>query len=308
MQRLRRSALATPGSNERMIAKAAASDADEVFLDLEDAVAPAERAAARVLVVDGLTSLDWGHKTRAVRVNSLASPEGVQDLETVIEGAGAHVDAVIIPKVRSADEVHLADRMLDDMETRLGLKNRIGIEVLIETVEALVRVHEIAGSSSRIETLIVGVGDLGASQGARTVGLEPSAFMDSGMWLYARSRILVAARNAGVEAIDGPFTRIPDLDAYERLVREVRIMGFSGKWAIHPSQIPVANRGFGLQPEEQQWLSRIEEEYLPAVESGVGAIALDGELVDAAHLLMAERLRRLDAMSARSDERTGRSQ
>ena len=291
-----------------MISKAAMSDADEVFLDLEDAVAPAERAAARGLVVKGLTSLDWGNKTLAVRVNSLAGPEGVEDLEAVIEGAGAHLDVVILPKVRSADEIQLADGMLNDLETRLGLTRRIGIEVLIETVESLVRVHEIAGSSSRIETLIVGVGDLGASQGARTVGLEPSEFMDTGMWLYARSQILVAARNAGIEAIDGPFTRIPDLDAYERLVREVRIMGFSGKWAIHPSQIPVANRGFGLQPEEQQWLSRIDEEYLPAVESGIGAIALDGELVDAAHLLMAERLRSLDAMAARTDIRSEPSQ
>ncbi len=293
MRRLRRSALATPGSNPHMITKAAGSDADEVFLDLEDAVAPSERPAARDHIVDGLTRLDWGRKVRSVRINGLDSDEGIEDLFAVVEGAGAVLDTIIVPKVRNASEVHTVDRLLGYLERRHRINRPIGLEILIETVEGLARVQQIATASERIETLIIGVGDLAASQGARVVGVEPDDFIDSTLWLFARSQVLVAARSAGVEAIDGPFTRIADLAGYERLVRQACVMGFSGKWAIHPSQLPVANSGFGLHPAERRWLSRLEEAYGPALDTGTGAIAMDGELIDAAHLLMADRLRRL---------------
>jgi citrate lyase subunit beta / citryl-CoA lyase len=298
MRRLRRSELATPGSNPAMIAKAASSEADEVFLDLEDAVAPAERPRAREHVVDGLTRHDWGRKVRAVRINAVDGDDGLDDLFAVVEGAGGVLDTVIVPKVGGAREVHLVDRLLGYLERRHGVGHRIGIEVLIETVEGLARVREIAAASERLETLIVGVGDLAASQGARVVGVEPDAFADSALWLSARSQVVAAAREAGIEAIDGPFVRIADTEGYERLVREARTMGFSGKWAIHPLQLPLANAGFGLQPAEARWLERIDEVYAPAVAAGTGAIAMDGELVDAAHLLMAARLRRLAELTA----------
>lgn len=301
MRRLRRSTLATPGSNPYMIAKAAASEADEVFLDLEDAVAPGERPAARHHIVDGLTRLEWGRKVRSVRINALDTDDGIDDLSAVVQGAGAVVDTIIVPKVGSASEVHTVERLLSHLERRHGIDRPIALEILIETAEGLARVQDIASASERIETLIIGVGDLAASQGARVVGVEPDDFIDSTLWLFARSRVLMAARSAGIEAIDGPFTRIWDLDAYERVVHQARVMGFSGKWAIHPSQLPVANKGFALQPAERRWLSRLDAAYAPALDAGTGAIAMDGELVDAAHLLMADRLRRIGHLTGDVD-------
>lgn len=274
-----------------MIAKAAGSEADEVFLDLEDAVAAAERPAARAYIIEGLTQLDWGRKIRSVRINGLEDDDGIDDLFAVVEGAGTVLDTIIVPKVSNASQVHTVDRLLGYLERRHRVDRPIGLEILIETVQGLSQVQEIASASSRIETLILGVGDLAASQGARVVGVDADDFIDSTLWLFARSRVLMAARNAGVEAIDGPFTRIADLAGYERVVRQARVMGFSGKWAIHPSQLPAANKGFELQPAERRWMTRFDEEYGPAAETGTGAIAMDGELIDAAHQLMANQLR-----------------
>lgn len=302
MRRLRRSELATPGSNPRMIAKAAASAADEVFLDLEDAVVASERPAARHHIVNGLTQLDWGRKVRSVRINEIGSDDGIDDLLAVVEGAGGVVDTIIVPKAASAHDVVVVDRLLGYLERRHGVSVPIGLEILIETVEGLTHVHEIAAASDRIETLILGVGDLAASQGSRIMGVEPDSFTDSSLWLHARSQVVVAARYRGIEAIDGPFTRIHDLASYAQLVQEARVLGFSGKWAIHPAQVAPANEGFGLQPGERQWLARLDESFIPAQADGTGAIAMDGELVDAAHLLMADRLRRVDDLVGDEDE------
>lgn len=294
MSRLRRSELSTPASSPKMIAKAAVSEADMVFLDLEDAVSPQVRPAARQNAIEGLTTLDWGSKTRAIRMNAIDTDDGFEDLLTIIPKAGNHLDVIVVPKANSAADIVAVDRLLTYLEHKYAVETPIGIEILIETVHALNNVKEIAVASPRVESLIVGVGDLAASQGARVVGEPQDAFVFSTMWLYARSKVSAAAHAAGVDAIDGPFVSITDIDAYRQMVREARIMGFSGKWAIHPNQIAPANEGFGLQDGERKWMADVLEHFGSARDAGTGAVALDGELIDAAHLLMVDRLNEMD--------------
>lgn len=294
MSRLRRSELSTPASSPKMIAKAAVSDADMVFLDLEDAVSPQVRPQARLNAIEGLTTLNWGSKTRAIRMNAIDTDDGFEDLLTIIPKAGNYLDVIVVPKANTAADIVAVDRLLTYLEHKHGVTTPIGIEILIETVHALNNVKDIAVASPRIESLIVGVGDLAASQGARVVGEPQDAFIFSTMWLYARSQVSAAAHAAGVDAIDGPFVSITDIDAYRQMVREARIMGFSGKWAIHPNQIAPANEGFGLQDSERKWMGDVLKHFGSARDAGTGAVALDGELIDAAHLLMVDRLNEMD--------------
>ncbi len=204
--RLRRSELSTPGTSEKMITKAAQSAADLVFLDLEDAVAPAQKEAARGPIVEGLNGLDWGTKTRAVRVNATSTPWCADDIATVVRGAGRNLDVIIIPKVKAPRDVWFVETMLDQLEMQLGLeRGRIGLEVLIEETEALARVEEIAACSPRLEALILGVGDLSASQGIRTGHIgDPTQRYPGDMWHYARNRLTVAARPTASTPSTGP--------------------------------------------------------------------------------------------------------
>lgn len=281
--RLRRSELSTPGSSERMMEKAAASDADFVLLDLEDAVAPNEKVNARAKVAHSLKTLDWCKKTRAVRINDLESEYAYQDVISVVEEAGEYLDILIVPKVKTARDVWWVDVLLTQIEKRLQLSRRIKLEVLIEEVEAMLNVVEIARASSRLEAIIFGPGDYSASQGIDSRGIEGRIEGYPGdIWYYARNTIAIAARAAGIDAIDGAFADFKDPDGYERECRHAKMFGFVGKWVIHPSQIAIANRVFAPTEEEVAYARHLDTEYTKALANGQGAIAVDGKMIDMA--------------------------
>jgi citrate lyase subunit beta/citryl-CoA lyase len=281
--RLRRSELATPGTQEKMIVKAAESAADLVFLDLEDAVAPEQKEKARALVINALKEVDWGAKTRAVRINSIDTVWAHDDIIDVVSKAGAYLDIIIIPKVKAPRDVWFVETLLAQLEAKLRLGRRVGLEVLIEETEALARVEEIAGASPRIEALILGVGDLSASQGIRTGHVSDPAMRYPGdMWHYARNRMIVAARANGLDAIDGPYPNYRDGDGYRREASWGSTLGCAGKWCIHPSQIEVANDVFAPNEKEIALAKRMCEAYEAAQSGGAGAAGEAGVLVDAA--------------------------
>jgi citrate lyase subunit beta/citryl-CoA lyase len=281
--RLRRSELATPGSQQKMIAKAGESDADLVFLDLEDAVTPSEKVRARGQVIAALNELDWGQKVRAVRINSMDTVWAHDDIIDVVTHAGEHLDIIIIPKVKAPRDVWFVETLLAQLEAKLRLGRKIGLEVLIEETEALARVEEIAAASPRLEALILGVGDLSASQGIRTGHISDPAMRYPGdMWHYARNRMIVAARANGLDAIDGPYPNYRDADGYRREASWGSTLGCAGKWCIHPSQIEVANDVFAPTEKEIALARRMCDAYEAAQSGGAGAAGEAGVLVDAA--------------------------
>jgi citrate lyase subunit beta/citryl-CoA lyase len=283
--RPRRSELATPASNEKMCEKAAASGADLVFLDLEDACAPIVKEQARTTVVEALTKLDWGRTARAVRINGLETPWCHGDIIDVVTGAGDALDVIIVPKARTAGDVWWVDVLLTQLETKLGMRKRIGLEVLIEESEGLANAVEIARSSPRLEAIIFGAGDLSASQHARVDGnFDPVSEYPGDFWHFARVQVVTAARVAGIDAIDSPYPAYQDPDGYRRAAVHASLLGFDGKWAIHPSQIDIANEVFAPTPEEVKKARESVEAYRSAEAEGVGAIGRDGKLVDAAHM------------------------
>jgi citrate lyase subunit beta / citryl-CoA lyase len=291
---LRRCELSTPGWSERMISRAATCGADLVFLDLEDSVAPAAKAAARATVVEGLRELDWGHTARGVRINGPGSEWAEADLESIIAGAGNLVETIIVPKVRSADDVRWVDERLEQLERGAGLQRTIRLEILIEDVAALLAVDEIARSSERLTALIFGSGDMAAAQGVRTSLL---ASYDGDPWAYHRARIIVAARAAGLMAIDGPsWSAIDDIAAYRAECRLAATLGYAGKWAIHPSQIAPAHEEFSPTAEELAHARRVIAACKEAAGEGRGAIALDGVMVDAVDLRLAETVTAMQQM------------
>ena len=239
--RARRSELATPASNERMCEKAASSGADLVFLDLEDACAPVVKESARGIAVAALTNLDWGRTARAVRVNGIDTPWCHGDIIEVVTGARDAVDVLIVPKARTARDVWWVDVLLTQLETKLGLSRPIALEVLIEEAEGLANAVEIARASTRIEAVIFGAGDLSASLHARVDGnFDPVSDYPGDFWHFARVQVLAAARAAGVDAIDAPYPAYRDPDGYRRAAVHASLLGFDGKWAIHPDQVPIA--------------------------------------------------------------------
>ncbi len=286
--RARRSELATPASSARMCEKAARSGADLVFLDLEDACAPAVKASARATVVAALTGLDWGTTVRAVRINGLETPWCHDDIIEVVTGAGGSLDVLIVPKVRSARDVWWVDVLLTQLEAKLRLPRPIGLEVLIEEAEGLANALEVARASARLEALIFGAGDLSASLHARVDGnFDPTVEYPGDFWHYARVQVLTAARAANIDAVDAPYPAYQDPDGYRRAARQASALGFDGKWAIHPDQVPIANEVFSPTPEEVREATESLAAYRRAESDGVGAIGRDGRLVDAAHMRLA---------------------
>ena len=281
--RQRRSELSTPASSERMIEKAAAGNADLVFLDLEDSVAPNEKVAARAKAIQALKTLDWGRKTRAVRVNDLESEYAYQDIISVVEEAGEYLDILIVPKVKSARDVWWVDVLLAQIEKRLKRPRRIGLEVLIEEVEAMLNVEEIARASSRLEAIIFGHIDYSASQGidARLAGNDLDTYPGD-LWHYTRNRVVIAARAAGIDALDGPYLDFKNPDGYRRECIRAKALGMTGKWAIHPGQIDIANEVFSPTAEEVARARKIDDLYREAQASGQGSVAYEGRLIDVA--------------------------
>lgn len=289
--RPRRSELATPASNDWMFAKAAASGADLVFLDLEDAVAPAEKKASRDKVVGALCDLDWGGTTRAIRMNGLDTPWAHGDVIDVVRGAREALDVIIVPKVRQARDVWWVDTLLTQLETDLGLRKRIALEVLIEETEGLLNAGQIAGSSDRLEAIIFGAGDFSASLGARVdANFDPVTPYTGDIWHYARAKVAVAARAAGIEAVDAPFPDFNAPERYREACERASAMGYVGKWAIHPSQVGIANDVFSPTADEVAHARKVVDAYREAERTGRGATSIDGMLVDAAHLRLADNI------------------
>lgn len=283
--RPRRSELATPASNLKMLAKAAQSGADLVFMDLEDACAPSAKEQGRRNVVTMLNETSWGQTIRAVRVNGLDTVWCHDDVVDIVTAAGHNLDIIIIPKARRGRDVWWFDVLLDQLEAKLGLRRRIGLEVLIEEAEGLENAVEIATASSRLEAVILGAGDLSASLRARVnTTFAPVLDYPGDFWHYARMRVVAAARTAGIAAVDYPFPDYQDPDAYARSCDLAGVLGFDGKWCIHPSQVPIANARFTPTEEEVEWALRASRAYREAERRGTAAIAVDGMLVDAAHM------------------------
>lgn len=289
--RLRRSELATPASSEKMCAKAPGSGADLVFLDLEDACAPSAKEGARSIAVDALTQQDWGRTVRAVRINGIDTQWCHGDITELVTGAGRHIDVLIVPKARRARDVWWVDVLLTQLEEKLGLERRIGLEVLIEEAEGLANAAEIAASSDRLEAIIFGAGDLSASLRARVDGnFDPVGDYPGDFWHFARATVLTAARAAGIDAIDAPYPAYEDPEGYRRSATRASLLGFDGKWAIHPGQVGIANEVFSPSAEEIAAARDSIEVYRGAEAEGVGAIGRDGRLVDAAHMRHAENI------------------
>jgi citrate lyase subunit beta/citryl-CoA lyase len=286
---LRRSELATPATNDRMFAKAAASDADLVFLDLEDAVAPAFREEARGKAVAALNDLDWGSTTRAVRINGIDTRWAYGDIIEIVTGARENIDTLIVPKVTAARDVWWVDVLLSQLESTLGLTKQVRLEVLIEDVAGVAHAESIATSSSRLDALIFGAGDLSVSQGARVdTNFKPRDEYPGDFWHYARMQVLTAARIGGLLAIDAPYPDYLDTTGYAREAQSAASLGFDGKWAIHPGQIGIANEVFTPTADEITRAQRNLKAYREAEARGLGATGVDGQLVDAAHVKLAE--------------------
>ncbi len=288
--RLQRSELAVPGSNPAMFEKALTSPADYVFLDLEDAVAPADKEQARINVIQALKQYDWrgAGKTICVRVNGIDTHYYYRDMVDVVEQAGDRLDVILVPKVGVPGDVYLTDALLTQIEMAKGYRHRIGIDVLIETALGMANVEAIAQSSKRLEAMHFGVADYAASMRARTVsigGLNPDYPGDQ--WHASLTRMIVACRAYGLRPIDGPFGDFKDPEAFLAAARRGAALGIEGKWAIHPSQIELANQVFSPPEAEVQRATRILEELEKAAKEGRGAAQLDGKMIDAASARMA---------------------
>ncbi len=302
--RLHRSELAVPGSQPNLFEKAAASDADVVFLDLEDAVAPDDKVEARKNIITALNDIDWGDKTMTVRINGLDTHYMYRDVVDVMEQAGSHIDLIMIPKVGTAADVYAVDMLVTQIEDAMGFRKRIGFSHIIETALGMANVDAIAGASKRNEALHFGVADYAASTKARTTnigGVNPDyavltdadedgnrAIHWGDMWHYAIARMVVSARAHGLRPIDGPFGDFKDADGYRAAARRAAALGCEGKWAIHPSQIGLANQEFTPSEAEVTRAHRIIEAMADAAKEGKGAVSLDGRLIDIASIRQAE--------------------
>ncbi len=303
--RLHRSELAVPGSTPQMFEKAAKSAADIVFLDVEDAVAPDDKAQARKNIIEGLNDIDWGHKTMMVRINGLDTHYMYRDVVDIVE-ACPRLDMILIPKVGTAADVYAVDMMVTQIETAMKRTKKIGFEVLIETALGMANVEAIAQSSKRLEAMSFGVADYAASTRARTTVIG-GVNKDSGVltdrdadgnrqyfwtdpWHAAQTRMMVACRAYGLRPIDGPFGDFADPDGYLAAANRAAVLGYEGKWAIHPSQIELANQVYTPSDAEVTKARRIMEAMAEAAKAGKGAVSLDGRLIDIASIRMAEAL------------------
>lgn len=305
--RLHRSELAVPGSNRRMLEKAPAVGADVVFIDLEDAVSPDQKVDARGNAIEAINDQDWRGAAVGVRINGLDTPWCYRDIIDVVEQAGGKLDIVIVPKVGSAADLHLVATLLTQIEDAMVLGRRIGVTALVETAMGMARVEEIAQACpDRLEAIVFGVADYAASLQAATTNIGGvsrgySVLTDADAedvrhvhwgdpWHYALARVAVAARAYGVRPIDGPFGDFRDRDGLLASAARAAALGFEGKWAIHPAQIEPIHEVFTPSEETVARARRIIEEMERAAGAGSGAVSVDGRMVDAASIKMAEHL------------------
>ena len=292
MMRAPRSVLAVPASNLGMAEKALASQADAVFLDLEDAVAPDEKAEARGKIVQALQELDWEDRPILYRSNALDTPYFYRDVIEVVEEAGDRLDSILIPKVQRPEDLHVAATLLYQTELSAGLEpGKIKIEGQIESARGLVSVDGIASATGRLMALHFGPGDFAASvrMPQTSIGVmdEWDEVYPGHRFHYAMQRIVVAARAADLRAVDGPVADYRDEDGLRKSCLLARSLGFDGKWCIHPAQIETVNEVFQPTEEETEWAKKVLKAYEEASAAGRGAITLDGQMIDAASIRMA---------------------
>jgi malyl-CoA/(S)-citramalyl-CoA lyase len=314
--RLHRSELAVPGSNPRMLEKAPSAGADIVFLDLEDAVAPDDKAQARLNIIHALNTYDWSRCAVSIRINGLDTHYCYRDLVDIVEACGDKLDTILIPKVGSAADVYFVSTMLAQIEEAKGYQP-INIHVLIETAMGMANVEEIARCCpERMEAMVFGVADYAASVRARTTQIgganpeygmltdadaEGQRFFHWGdQWHFGISRMVAACRAYGLRPIDGPFGDFSDPEGYKVAARRAAALGCEGKWAIHPSQVELANEVYTPTEKEVTRAKRILVEMDKAAKEGKGAVSLDGRLIDAASIRMAENVvRQIEQIEAR---------
>ena len=291
--RSRRSCLAVPGSNPRFLEKAKGLDADQVFLDLEDSVAPIAKRGARGTVVEALNSGGWGGKVRVVRVNDWTTEWTYGDVIEVVEGAGANLDCIMLPKVQTPEQVVSLDLLLTQIEKTVGLEvGRIGVEAQIENALGLINVDAIATASPRVETIIFGPADLMASINMKSlvVGEQPPGYDVGDAYHYILMRILMAARAHDKQAIDGPFLQVRDIGAFRRVAGRSAALGFDGKWVLHPDQIAAANEVYSPLQSDYDHAENILDAYdhYTSEDGGAtGAVMLGDEMIDEASRKMA---------------------
>jgi citrate lyase subunit beta/citryl-CoA lyase len=287
--RARRSCLAVPGSNPKFHAKADQSTADQIFLDLEDSVAPGAKVAARAQVVEALRTYRFAGKVRAVRVNACDTQWCFDDIIAVVEGAGDRLDCLVIPKVEDVDHVHFVAHLLNQLEWKHGLERRIGLELQIESARGMENINAIAGASDRAEALIFGPGDFSASLRLPelTVGrLQPDYPGD--FWHYFLARVVVAARANGLQPIDGPYAQVRDTEGLRTFAQRAAMLGFDGKWALNPAQVDVLNEVFSPRQEDYDKAVAILDAYRNATDvEQTGAVMLGDEMIDEASRKMA---------------------
>ena len=291
MMRRERSMLFVPATRWPMIAKAAASAADAVCIDLEDSVPAGDKEASRANVIRAFTELDFGSRARMFRMNAVDTPYAYRDVVEVVEAVGDRLDLVMTPKVGSPAQVQFVDTLLTQIELRQGFTRRVGIEAQIETAVGFVWIREIAQVSNRLEALIFGAGDYAASMGMPAAGIgtfdENDALYPGHRWHAPMHAIVASARANGLRAIDGPYSDYADIAGFERASRIARTMGFDGKQCIHPSQLATANSVFTPTDAEIAHARRVIEAYDAGAAAGRGAVSLDGKMVDEANVRMA---------------------
>ena len=298
--RLARTMLFVPGARPDMIAKAARSAADSICLDLEDSVAPDQKEASRANIIEALRTLDFGPRTRMLRINALDTPFAYRDVIEVVEAAGAQLDLIMLPKAGGARDVEFLDTLLTQLEARQGLTRRIGIEAQIETAGGFLWAREIAQSSPRLEALIFGPGDYAASMRMPLANIGETDTHDElypgHRWHAVMHTIVAAARANGLRCMDGPSANFKDSAGFERACRVALALGFDGKQCIHPSQLATANAVFAPNAEELDWARAVVAAYEAATAAGRGAISLNGTMIDAANVRMAQTLVRRQAI------------
>jgi citrate lyase subunit beta / citryl-CoA lyase len=287
-----RSLLAVPATRRKMVEKALSSEADAVFLDLEDAVAPDSKAAARGDVVSALEELDWRGRPGFYRANALDTSYFYRDLIEVVEAAGNSLDAVMIPKVNRPEDLHAVFILLSQLELALDLeKGKIKLEAQIESAEGLANADSIANATGRLEALHFGPGDFAASMSMPQASIGVMDEWDEAYpghrFNYAMQRIVVAARAAGLRVLDGPVADYSDEEGLRRSCLIARSLGFDGKWCIHPTQIGIVNEVFSPTDREVEWAKKVVAAYEEANAEGSGSVSVDGQMVDAASIKLA---------------------
>jgi citrate lyase subunit beta / citryl-CoA lyase len=291
--RLSRSVLAVPASKWKMVEKGPLSGADLFFLDLEDAVAPNEKAAARENVVQAIKELDWQGRPTFYRINSLDTPYFYRDVIEVVEEAGEGLDLILVPKVERAEGLSTLDTLLTSVELNAGLEpGKVKLEAQVETAKGLVNIDAIACATERLEALVLGPGDFAASVRIPQMSIGTVDEWDEAYpgdrFHYAMQRIVVAARAADLRAVDGPVADYRDEEGLRKSCLRARSLGFDGKWCVHPSQVEIVNEAFSPTEKELEWARKVVSAYEDANAAGSGSISVNGQMIDAASIKMAK--------------------